>query len=125
MATGGKSRRAFLTESASGIGAAWLAANWQAIVEAQEFVRTAAASGQPHQFAFFTPEQAAEVEAMAAEIIPTDDTPGAREAHVVDVHRPRAVTFERERQDDYRKGLEELAGADEAARARARAASRR
>jgi hypothetical protein len=83
MATGGKSRRAFLTESASGIGAAWLAANWQAIAEAQEFVRTAAASGQPIAFAFFTPEQAAEVEALTAEIIPSDDTPGAREAHVV------------------------------------------
>jgi len=111
MATGGKSRRAFLTESASGIGAAWLAANWQAIVEAQEFVRTAAASGQPQQFAFFTPEQAAEVEALTAEIIPSDDTPGAREAHVVAFIDRALVTFERSAQDDYRKGLDELAAA--------------
>ena len=111
MATGGKSRRAFLTESASGIGAAWLAANWQAIVEAQEFVRTAAASGQPQQFAFFTPEQAAEVEALTAEIIPSDGTPGAREAHVVAFIDRALVTFERERQEDYRKGLDELAAA--------------
>jgi hypothetical protein len=111
MATGEKSRRAFLTESASGIGAAWLAANWQAIVEAQEFVRTAAASGQPHQFAFFTPEQAAEVEALTAEIIPSDDTPGAREAHVVAFIDRALVTFERSAQEDYRKGLDELAAA--------------
>ena len=109
MATGEKSRRAFLTESASGIGAAWLAANLPAIVKAQEFVRTAAASGQPHQFAFFTPEQAAGVEALTGEIIPSDDTPGAREAHVVAFIDRALVTFERDRQDDYRKGLEELA----------------
>ena len=108
---GGKARRAFLTESASGIGAAWLAANWQGIVEAQEFVRTAAASGQPHQFAFFTPEQAAEVEALTAEIIPSDDTPGAREAHVVAFIDRALVTFERSAQEDYRKGLDELAAA--------------
>jgi gluconate 2-dehydrogenase gamma chain len=111
MATGGKSRRAFLTESASGVSAAWLAANLPAIVEAQEFVRTAAVSGQPHQFAFFTPEQAAEVEALTAEIIPSDDTPGAREAHVVAFIDRALVTFERERQDDYRTGLDELAAA--------------
>ena len=109
MGTGGNTRRAFLTQSASGIGAAWLAANLPAIVEAQEFVRTAAASGQPQTFAFFTPEQASEVEALSAEIIPTDATPGAREAHVVAFIDRALVTFERERQEDYRKGLEELA----------------
>ena len=111
MGTGGKSRRAFLTESASGIGAAWLATNLPGIVEAQEFVRTAAASGQPQTFAFFTPEQAVEVEALSAEIIPTDDTPGAREAHVVAFIDRALVTFDSARQDDYRKGLDELAAA--------------
>ena len=110
MATGGKSRRAFLTESASGIGAAWLAANWQAIVEAQEFVRTAAASGQPQQFAFFTPEQAAEVEALTAEIIPSDGTPGAREAHVVAFIDRALVTFEKNQQPAYTQGLKDLEG---------------
>ena len=61
------------------------------------------------KFAFFTPEQAVEVEAMAAEIIPTDETPGAREAHVVAFIDRALVTFERDRQEDYRKGLDELA----------------
>ena len=32
---------------------------------------------------FFTPQQAADFDAFAAQIIPTDDTPGAREANVV------------------------------------------
>src|SRR5882672_6971090 len=111
MSTGGKSRRAFLAESATGLGAAWIAANYSAIAAAQEFVRTAAASGQAAAYAFFTPEQAAEVEAMTAEIIPTDSTPGAREAHAVAFIDRALVTFESERQDDYRKGLEELAAA--------------
>ena len=112
MGTGGKTRRAFLTQSASGIGAAWLTANYPAIVAAQEFVRTAVASGQAHAFAFFTPEQAVEIEAMTAEIIPTDTTaPGAREAHCVVFIDRALVTFDAARQDDYRKGLDELAAA--------------
>lgn len=110
MSTGGKTRRAFLAQSASGFGAAWLAANYPAIVEAQEFVRAAAASGS-HTFAFFTPEQAVEVEAMTAEIIPTDDTPGARDAHCVAFIDRALVTFDSGRQDDYRRGLDELAAA--------------
>ena len=111
MGTGGKTRRAFLTQSASGIGAAWLAANYPAIVAAQEHVHAAAASGLAHAFAFFTPEQAVEVEALTAEIIPTDDTPGAREAHVAAFIDRALVTFDSARQDDYRKGLDELAAA--------------
>ena len=111
MGTGGKTRRAFLTQSASGIGAAWLTANWPAIVAAQEHVHAAAASGQQRAFAFFTPEQAVEVEALTAEIIPTDDTPGAREAHCVAFIDRALVTFDAARQDDYRKGLDELAAA--------------
>jgi gluconate 2-dehydrogenase gamma chain len=45
----------------------------------------AAAAGreQPRTFRNLTPEQAADVEAFTAQIIPTDATPGAREAHVV------------------------------------------
>jgi gluconate 2-dehydrogenase gamma chain len=109
MASTGKSRREFLTQSASGLGAAWLAANYPAIAAAQEFVRTAVASGSLPAFAFFTAEQAVEVEAMTAEIIPTDESPGAREAHVVAFIDRALVTFERDRQQDYRKGLEDLA----------------
>ncbi len=34
-------------------------------------------------FRFFTPQQAADYEAFASQIFPTDDTPGAKEANVV------------------------------------------
>jgi gluconate 2-dehydrogenase gamma chain len=109
--TGRKSRRAFLARSASGIGAAWLAANYPAIAAAQEFVRGATAAGQATALAFFTPDEAMQVEALAAAIIPTDETPGAREAHVVAFIDRALVTFERDRQADYRTGLAELAAA--------------
>ena len=65
--------------------------------------------GQPATFAFFTPAQAAEVEAMAAQIIPTDSTPGAREARVIVFIDRILTTFEKDEQTAYAKGLGELA----------------
>ena len=38
----------------------------------------AATSGQQPGFQFFTSDEASEIEAMAAQIIPADGTPGAR-----------------------------------------------
>ncbi|MDH3206580.1 MAG: gluconate 2-dehydrogenase subunit 3 family protein [Gemmatimonadota bacterium] len=101
-------RRSFLMHSATGLGGAWIAANWPAILAAEEYVRTEAATPQV-RFAFFTPEQAVEVDAMAAQIIPTDHTPGAREARVVHFIDRALVTFERDRQADYTRGLHDLA----------------
>ena len=109
MSTQGKSRREFLISSASGIGAAWVAANYAGIVEAEAYVQQAAASGRAVPLLFFTQDQAAEIEAMAAQIIPSDGTPGAREARVINFIDRTLVTFERGQQEAYRKGLEELA----------------
>ena len=108
MSTGKKSRREFLVSSLSGVSAAWVAANYVGITEAHAYVQQAVRSGQPVTFAYFTPEQAAEVEAMAAQIIPTDTTPGAREAHVVDFIDRALVTFEKDAQPEYTKGLAAL-----------------
>jgi hypothetical protein len=108
MSTQGKSRRRFLIESVAGVGGAWVAANYSAILATQEYVLEAAQSGQPLKFAFFTPEQAAEIEAMTAQIIPTDSTPGAREAHVIQFIDRALVTFEKDRQGAYTQGLKEL-----------------
>lgn len=108
MSTQGQSRREFLVNSVSGLGAAWVAAHYSGIVEAAEYVEQAARSGQPAKFAFFTPEQAAEVEAMAAQIIPTDATPGAREARVINFIDRALVTFETDSQADYTQGLKDL-----------------
>jgi len=69
------SRRQFLLGSVSGLSSAWLALRWPAILAAQEHAHRAATSGQPAQFRFFSPEEAAEIEAVAAQIIPSDDAP--------------------------------------------------
>jgi len=45
---------------------------------------------------------------MAAQIIPTDETPGAREAHVIYFIDRALTTFDRARQPDYKKGFAEL-----------------
>jgi gluconate 2-dehydrogenase gamma chain len=106
-----RSRRSFLLDSASGLSGAWVLANYPGIVAAEEFVLEAARSEEQVRFAFFTPEQAVEVEAMAAQIIPTDETPGAREARVIHFIDRALVTFERARQEDYTRGLAELEAA--------------
>ena len=108
MSTRGTSRREFLVNSLSGVAAAWVAANVAGIEAAEAYAEQAARSGRPATFAFFTPAQAAEVEAMAAQIIPTTDTPGAREARVVNFIDRALTTFEKGRQPDYQKGLDEL-----------------
>lgn len=108
MSARDQSRREFLLGSLSGVGAAWVVANVAGIEEAQAFVQQAARPGQAASFAFFTPAQAAEVEAMAAQIIPTDSTPGAREARVIQFIDRVLVTFEKGRQADYISGLKDL-----------------
>lgn len=64
-----------------------------------------AAVAQPARFMVFTPEQAADVAAMAAEIIPTDATPGATEAHVVYFIDRVLATFGKQYVPGYVEGL--------------------
>jgi gluconate 2-dehydrogenase gamma chain len=103
-----ESRRSFLIGSASGLGSAWLASSWPAILEAQEHAHRAADSEASARFEFFSPEQAVEIEAMTAQIIPTDETPGAREAHSVYFIDRALTTFDRDRQPIYAEGIRDL-----------------
>jgi hypothetical protein len=68
-------------ESLRGLGSAWIAASWTEILGVHEHARRAAAN-PPAKLEFFTPEQAAEIDARAAQIIPAGETPGAREGGV-------------------------------------------
>lgn len=111
MSTQGPSRRSFLIESVSGLSGVWVLANYPAILAAAEHVSESSESVLPSAFAYFTPEQAIEVEAMAAQIIPTDDTPGAREARVISFIDRVLVTFDKDRQADYEQGLVDLLAA--------------
>jgi gluconate 2-dehydrogenase gamma chain len=77
------SRRNFMIKSGASLGAAWLLSRLPEIEAAQEHAHHAALAQAPAKFEFFTPEQSVEVEAIAEQILPTDSTPGAREARVV------------------------------------------
>jgi len=102
------SRRAFLARSVTGLNAAWLAANHQRILAAQNHVLKATQAGKLPRLAFFSQEQAVEIEAVTAQIIPTDDTPGAREARCLYFIDRALVTFERKSQPVYTQGLIDL-----------------
>src|SRR6267143_4504424 len=102
------SRRLFLIKSLTGVSSAWLALRLPEIVAAQEHAHQAAQSTAPTKLEYLTTEQAAEIEAVAAQIIPTDDTPGAREAKVIYFIDRALITFDKDKQGQYVKGLKEL-----------------
>src|SRR3984893_13376017 len=99
------SRRDFLLRAGTGISAAWISANWPALLSASKHARHAAQAAKPPKLEFFTPEQAIEIDAISARIIPTDDMPGAREAGVVYFIDRGLVTFSADSQKTYRDGL--------------------
>jgi len=101
----GASRRSFLAGSATGLGSAWLASQWPAILAAQEHAQKVAKSGKPGKLGFFSVEQGAEVESVAAQIVPTDDTPGAREAGCLYFIDRALTTFDKGKQSVYTEGL--------------------
>jgi len=59
-------------------------------------------------FEHLSPADAVDVEAACAEIIPTDDTPGAREAKVVYFIDKALGTFAKNQRDVWLKGVQEL-----------------
>jgi len=76
-------RRDFLAASGAALGAAWLAATPEQLGASIEHAHQAVLQGQ-QAFEVLTAEQAADIDAVAAQIIPTDETgPGAREAGAV------------------------------------------
>lgn len=81
MNTAESARRDFLKGSLSAAGAAWMSIQWPAVLAAAGAARDARAAGAP--FTHLTADEARDLEAIAAQIIPTDETPGAREAGVV------------------------------------------
>jgi len=102
------SRRQFVIRSLSGIGSAWLTLHWPAILAARDHAQAAAPADAQGALHFFSPEQAIEIEAAAAQIIPSNETPGAREARVVYFIDRALITFERDKQPAYMEGLKDL-----------------
>jgi gluconate 2-dehydrogenase gamma chain len=102
------SRRLFLFNSVSCISATWVATHWPAALAAAQHAHDSAQSAAPPRFEFFTPDLATEVAAVAARIIPTDETPGAREAGVVYFIDRALATFASGDRTLYTEGMTEL-----------------
>jgi gluconate 2-dehydrogenase gamma chain len=101
-------RRQFLSRSLAAVGATWTAAQWPAVLAAAQHAHKAAQADAPQKWEFLTPAEAKEVEAISACIIPTDGTPGAREAGVAYFIDRALVTFATDHQKTYREGLPEI-----------------
>lgn len=101
-------RREFLFQTGGMAAAAWVSAQWPAIAAAAQHAHEAAKSTGHGQFEVLSPEQARNVEAIASQIIPTDELPGAREAGVVYFIDRALKTFAKESVPVYQKGLADL-----------------
>lgn len=76
------SRRSLLA-SAAGVGAAWLTLDLGVIEEALAHAADAVRQTPPPPFRTLTPDEAADLSAVASRIMPTTDTAGATEAGVI------------------------------------------
>jgi gluconate 2-dehydrogenase gamma chain len=102
------SRRSFLLSAGGLVTSAWLATHWSAIAAAAQHAEEAAAAPTPLGFQFFSAGEAADVDAIAAQIVPSGATPGAREAHAVYFTDRALSTFFAGWAPDYRAGLEDF-----------------
>jgi gluconate 2-dehydrogenase gamma chain len=100
-------RRAFFA-AAGAAGVAWLLADPELMQAALVHARQAAASPPPYRFAALTAAEAAGLEAVAMRILPTDETPGAKEAGVIHFIDKALATFAADRKRVMVAGLEDL-----------------
>lgn len=77
------SRRQFLQAASGAVGTGWLALHWSQFAAAAEHAQHAADGKADRTLNVLTPLQARDVEAIAAQIVPSGTTPGAREAGVL------------------------------------------
>jgi gluconate 2-dehydrogenase gamma chain len=101
------SRRGFIATAGGALAAAWLTADSDKLLAAARHAASAGL-GEPPPFLFLTPKQAADLEAATSQIVPSDDTPGAREAHVVFFIDKALATWQKDQRPDFEKGLAEL-----------------
>jgi gluconate 2-dehydrogenase gamma chain len=91
------------------VGGLWLVADDRERLAALDHARHQASARQ-QKLLFFSPEQSAEIDAVASRIIPTDDMPGAHEAGVVYFIDKSLTTFAKNQQPVLTEGLKKLAG---------------
>lgn len=101
------SRRSFLATSTLA-GATWLLADWGRVRPALAHAAWAMAQRPAPPFRVLTPAEAAELAAVAERIMPTTDTPGAREAGVIYFIDQALATFDKAQLPDVKRGIAEL-----------------
>jgi Gluconate 2-dehydrogenase subunit 3 len=105
---GSNSRRSFLLASGGWLGGAWIASQWPAIAAAAHHAETMPADVSPAHFELMTAADAADVDAICMQIVPSGATPGAREAHAVYFIDRSLSTYFASMAPDYRLGLVEF-----------------
>ncbi len=103
------SRRQFLAAGTTLASTSWIALNWPQIVAAAEHADHAAHdAAAPNSFTTLTTAEAAELDAIANQIVPGGDTPGARDARVVYFMDRALGSFFAAELPAFRKGLEDF-----------------
>lgn len=110
-------RRNFLLSTSGLFTSAWLASNWTGIASAAEHAHLSAQSPPAStKFELLSPAEAADVDALSAQILPAGKSGGgAREAHAVYFIDRALATFFADRAPAFRKGLAEFQQAFHAA----------
>ena len=103
-------RRSFLRLMGGTLGASCLALNWSEVATAAQQAVARGAS-TPRSTEFLTATEAADVEAICAQIIPTDSTAGAREAGVVFFIDRALGSFYTSQAEAFRSGLRQFQSA--------------
>jgi gluconate 2-dehydrogenase gamma chain len=98
-------RREFVEAMAAGLAAALGSARWATLAATGAF---AVEVPNNAAYEFLTPEQARLLDVITSHIVPSDDTPGAREARVVRFIDRAYATFFSEFRKDFTETLDEL-----------------
>jgi hypothetical protein len=102
------SRRSFLLSSGGWLTGAWIAAHLPAIAAAAHHAEQMPAATSGARLQFFSAGEAADVEALCSQIVPSGATPGAREAHALYFIDRSLATYFSAMAPDYRNGLKEF-----------------
>jgi hypothetical protein len=100
----GLSRRTFLRVAGGALGGAWLTLDLSKVAQAAHDAHEAREAGALNT-SFLSRAELADVDAITAQIIPTDDTPGAREAGVALFIDRALATFFGRMAPDFRSQL--------------------
>jgi gluconate 2-dehydrogenase gamma chain len=99
------SRRSLLQAIAATMATAAIPFGWAEIAQAAQDVHVHAQGAGDAKISLLSAAEAADIEAVASQIIPTDDSPGAREAGVVYFIDRALATFLSQLAGDYRAQL--------------------